>query len=498
IYNTALSAEEIARHYNNDFSQDPTANLVLLQHFEEGMACNANDEAGCLTDDSPSGTNDGTLKQFSNLITWDNGTDGWISEVKKPAQRWVSGKYKTAGEFNGWDDYVEVADSNSLDITDAITVSAWVNSQYTGFAGSDWGYERKITLSSATTVANYQVKVELTTSNFDYSKAQANGEDLRFYQTDETSLDYWIEEWDATGTSTIWVEVATSGTDTIYMYYGNSSAGSWSNGDDTFVFFDDFSGSSLDTDKWSTAQYPTGSTVTVSDDILELSRPVTDSQIAVGSKTSFQNISMRTKVNPQPSTGYNKAQRWGLMSSATGRSNDLNIDIVGHGWVIPEGSTRYYERYDTVLTSTVTTNIIFDWQVYETNWLMGTQIKESYNDILENTFTTEIPNQSLYVHFANGDRYGNPMTACSLQVDWVLVNNYTATEPTTTVGTETSPGIYKAGAYGIGASTATAFASINDQTISSAISSGWNHITLTYNKDAGGTDEMKLYINGAQ
>ncbi|MCK4891113.1 MAG: LamG domain-containing protein, partial [Candidatus Pacebacteria bacterium] len=26
IYNTALSAEEIARHYNNDFSQDPTAN----------------------------------------------------------------------------------------------------------------------------------------------------------------------------------------------------------------------------------------------------------------------------------------------------------------------------------------------------------------------------------------------------------------------------------------------------------------------------------------
>ncbi|MCK4891408.1 MAG: LamG domain-containing protein, partial [Candidatus Pacebacteria bacterium] len=126
IYNTALSAEEIARHYNNDFSQDPTANLVLLQHFEEGMACDANDEAGCLTDDSPSGTNDGTLKNFDNLTAWDNGTDGWVSEVKKPEWRWVNGKYKTAGEFNGWDDYVDGGDSDNLSPANAYTFSAWV------------------------------------------------------------------------------------------------------------------------------------------------------------------------------------------------------------------------------------------------------------------------------------------------------------------------------------------------------------------------------------
>ena len=126
VYNTALSAEEIARHYNGDFSQDPTANLVLLQHFQEGMVCDANDEVGCLTDDSPSGTNDGTLKNFDNLTTWDNGTDGWISEVKKESLRWTNGKYKTAGNFDGGGDNVDMEDDDSLDITGAITVSAWV------------------------------------------------------------------------------------------------------------------------------------------------------------------------------------------------------------------------------------------------------------------------------------------------------------------------------------------------------------------------------------
>ena len=57
--------------------------------------------------------------------------------------------------------------------------------------------------------------------------------------------------------ATFWVEVSDSlDTDkVIYIYYGNSAAESASNGEETFIFFDDFN-----TDRW----VKTGSTITVS------------------------------------------------------------------------------------------------------------------------------------------------------------------------------------------------------------------------------------------
>lgn len=45
---------------------------------------------------------------------------------------------------------------------------------------SGWQYRRTITIDPQTPVSGFQVKVELTTSNFDYSKAQSQGQDIRF------------------------------------------------------------------------------------------------------------------------------------------------------------------------------------------------------------------------------------------------------------------------------------------------------------------------------
>jgi hypothetical protein len=121
---------------------------------------------------------------------------------------------------------------------------------------SDWSYRRAVDLSPATAIADYQVLVTLTTGIMGnpYANVQPDGSDIRFTASDETTLqDYWIESWDNTGTSQIWVEAAAAGTSTIYMYYGNTAAGSASDGDATFVFFDDFSTDTLsnyDTAKW--------------------------------------------------------------------------------------------------------------------------------------------------------------------------------------------------------------------------------------------------------
>jgi hypothetical protein len=125
--------------------------------------------------------------------------------------------------------------------------------QQVSWYDTDWSYRRAITLSPATSMANYQVLVTLTTATMGnpYSHVNADGSDIRFTGPDGTTLqDYWIESWSNTGTSTIWVEVAASGTSQIYMYYDNTTASSASNGEATFDFFDDFNDATIDTNKW--------------------------------------------------------------------------------------------------------------------------------------------------------------------------------------------------------------------------------------------------------
>lgn len=104
--------------------------------------------------------------------------------------------------------------------------------------GSAWGFYRKVNLSGATSTANFQVKVSLTAGQ--YANMSTNGNDLRFYDINNNVCNYYIEKWNTGGTSIIWVKVPVSGTNTLYLYYGNGSAPATSNGADVFDFFDDF------------------------------------------------------------------------------------------------------------------------------------------------------------------------------------------------------------------------------------------------------------------
>jgi hypothetical protein len=90
IYNRALSAEEIRYQYNKGLP-------VAQWKFNEGE--------GLTAYDSTDGNDDGVL------------TNGPV---------WVEGKSGSAINFDGTDDYVSVTDSSVLDITNAITVEAWV------------------------------------------------------------------------------------------------------------------------------------------------------------------------------------------------------------------------------------------------------------------------------------------------------------------------------------------------------------------------------------
>ncbi len=112
---------------------------------------------------------------------------------------------------------------------------------------SSWLFRRDLLISNpgATALTDFQVKVELNNTNFDFSYPKPDGSDIRIADNDgSTLLPFWVEEWDNDQAhAVIWVkipDIPASGT-TIYLYYGNTNALSVSNGTSTFNFFDDFS-----------------------------------------------------------------------------------------------------------------------------------------------------------------------------------------------------------------------------------------------------------------
>jgi len=106
----------------------------------------------------------------------------------------------------------------------------------------DWDYRRPVTVTeqSGGALTDYQIRLDVTyvpAMNADFS-------DLRFTLDDgATEIDYWIEQYAASSSAIVWIEVPSlpaSSSETIYMYYGNASVATTSDGAATFVFFDGF------------------------------------------------------------------------------------------------------------------------------------------------------------------------------------------------------------------------------------------------------------------
>ncbi|WP_459201787.1 DUF2341 domain-containing protein [Methanococcus sp. CF] len=103
-----------------------------------------------------------------------------------------------------------------------------------------WYYEINITNPSTQDLSDFQVLVTLNPSNFNFDYS-TDGTGLSFWQGN-TQLHYWIETWEYNKEARIWVNVKSlPQTETIPILMKRNQTGSYSsNGDDTFIFFDDF------------------------------------------------------------------------------------------------------------------------------------------------------------------------------------------------------------------------------------------------------------------
>jgi hypothetical protein len=116
------------------------------------------------------------------------------------------------------------------------------------FSVEKYRFKRKITIENqGELVSDAVIQVWFDSEEFDYSKTKANSTDIRFSTAPgnltSSGLSYWTEQWNEDGITRIWVKVPvlkSGAQNTIYMYYGNSNAPVVSNGNTTFLFFDDF------------------------------------------------------------------------------------------------------------------------------------------------------------------------------------------------------------------------------------------------------------------
>jgi parallel beta-helix repeat protein len=112
--------------------------------------------------------------------------------------------------------------------------------------GYAWQYRMPVAIDNShnfNNLTNYQVLVTLDTQSLiSQGKMQSDCDDIRFKDSDDiTNLNYWLESGCNTANTVIWVKVPSIprySIKTIYLYYGNSSAVSESNGSATFDYFD--------------------------------------------------------------------------------------------------------------------------------------------------------------------------------------------------------------------------------------------------------------------
>ncbi len=221
------------------------------------------------------------------------------------------------------------------------------------------------------------------------------------------------------------------------MYYANASATTASNGDNTFEFFDDFLGSSLDTSKW--GQSISGSvTTSISNSIITLSTSANGASNHIRSNSSVGHISINQAVRAKVKTThfsvggspyyyaeyiyliYGSANQYSSLFFAFDASLGKKFaSNSGSGWVsfgdISGWNANVWHTYDLIRNGN--TNLI-----------------KKVDDVNTQTATSAIVFTSAYIAIQTGGTNG--MAGSNQSYDWILVREYNSSEPTSFFGAE--------------------------------------------------------------
>ncbi len=293
----------------------------------------------------------------------------------------------------------------------------------------DYLYRKSHEIANATgSGTGYQVKIRVINGSGSDSgntvyidnKSKADFGDIRFTDNDgDTLLDYWIVEKTDGDEASFWVEVAddlSSSNATIYMYYGNSTATTLSNGTVTFPeLFTDFPGSDLP-DGWEESD--SGGSYTVSGSVLNITGPATETIRTTGIFNSSRALGMGHLYvdisSPGATNVYEHAGLW----------NFPNVDVMLVQQYHTEG-----DRYGTYSNAYETTD--FDeFEVdhdYEIRWPNSSVCFYAQDDVVGATHSNQVTGTSKQVTFRVAGSFAT--SSRWIVVDWVYYRKYVDPEP---------------------------------------------------------------------
>jgi hypothetical protein len=297
-----------------------------------------------------------------------------------------------------------------------------------------WANRKLHTLSGSTSgvLTDYQVRFKIyNTTGTDSgenvylgSHVKSDFSDLRFTTTDNTVLTYWVQE-TGSNNAIVWVKVPTiptTGTQ-MYLYYGNPSASTLSDGAATFLFFDTFPGPALDSGRWPTHR---GETISSGTCILNVASDTPGTQDLIHA-TSFEvplNSATGFRFKPEPG----KTARAGISDAESFSASGVNlvgIQFYTDGYIYTDTSNdgSLIQMKESPYTSAFQTICI--------DWTPGSA-RVYRDDMLLREYSSHVPtgSDSLHVLFRDVQT-----------VDWVFVRKSVSSPPlpSTWSGQEVNP-----------------------------------------------------------
>ncbi|OQB05190.1 MAG: hypothetical protein BWY21_02058 [Parcubacteria group bacterium ADurb.Bin216] len=282
-------------------------------------------------------------------------------------------------------------------------------------------YSRRkpITINSVESLTNHQVKMTIA---YD-SDMQTDFDDLRFTASDgQTLLNYWIESKTNSSTADVWIKIPSLaiGSNKIYMYYGNPSVSTTSNGDNTFIFFDHFDGSVASTSKWSWA-------APVSNSTLSLLGTSSTAWTAIATNNSTF-ITIGTTVDIRAKAYHYNSTSYGEQIRTNGGSGEQSI---GLAYVLSGHQGQYRNTISSASFGAISGYTNQTWAVFSITKLASSALYQCNraNDVIISGNYYSNP-QGLFI--------GTERLNARLDIDWVLIRKYSSTPPTISWGTEQS------------------------------------------------------------